>query len=187
MRQGINFATRSGLFGEVALTIWRLTLVVLLLLSGIHLWTALALRAAVREVAEQSEAQQSSLRRLDQRIAASRAELESPAASQTISQLVSLERSGIADAPDPSRLLSMLADVLPDEARVISLRLGAASPVPLLELESVTADPQAAVELLSGLIDSPLVRRAALLEEQPLASGEFLYRIETELNPAGTK
>jgi Tfp pilus assembly protein PilN len=184
LRNGINLTSRRPLLGEIPPQLWWIALLAILLASGTHFATIIHARAATEELARQTEAREASLVRLDRGLETLRADLGTPDASKTIEQLVALDRSGILTTVTPSEVLSEIADVLPEEVRVTSLRLSSSPPGAELELDSVTADPHAAVAFLAGLTESPLVRRAEVLEERPLVGGEFFYRIVAELSPA---
>ncbi len=142
------------------------------------------LQSAKEDLTHRMHAGQGSLERLDRQLETVRADLDTPAASETIEQLVALDRSGVLMTIAPAEVLSEIAKVPPGEARVISARLRAAASQRELELDAVTTDPEAAVTFLGGLTESPLVRRAEVLEETPVSGAEFFYRIVAELRPA---
>ena len=140
-----------------------------------------SLHDAKGDAERQTEVRLAELNELNGRLETIRAELDDPGASKTIEQFAALDRSGILTTMTPDRVLSEIARLLPDEARVVSLRLRADSSQGELELDAVTADPQAAVSFLGGLTESSLVRQAEVLEETPASGGKFFYRIVAEL------
>ena len=167
MKNGINLSSSRSFFEEVPPRLWWIDLFAILLVSGLHVAMMWRLQSAKEDLTHRMHAGQGSLERLDRQLETVRADLDTPAASETIEQLVALDRSGVLMTIAPAEVLSEIAKVPPGEARVISARLRAAASQRELELDAVTTDPEAAVTFLGGLTESPLVRRAEVLEETP--------------------
>jgi Tfp pilus assembly protein PilN len=141
----------------------------------------LRLQSAREDLTQRMHVGQDSLEGLDRQLETVRADLETKGTSDVIQQLIALDRSGILMTIAPSDVLYEIAKVLPEEARLVSVRLSAAVSQGELELDAVTANPHAVVAFLGGLTESPLVRRAEVLEETPVLGGEYFYRIVAEL------
>ena len=189
MKNGINLSSNRSFFDEIPPTFWWFLVFAVLVVSGLHLAMMLRLKSAEEELSERVQISRDGLERLEQQLEAVRADLDAPAAAEAIERLVALDRAGnLAATIAPSDVLYEIARVLPNGARIRSLRLSAAVSKRELELDAVAIDPQAVVTFLGGLTDSALVRRAEVLEETPVSGGEFFYRIVAELAPRdGTK
>ena len=179
MKNGINLSSSRSFFDEIPPKLWWFVLFAVFLVSGFHVAMMLRLQSAKEDFTQRMHVGQDSLEGLDRQLEIVHADLETKAASETIEQLIALDRSGILMTIAPSEVLYEIARALPKEARLTSVRLSAAE----LELDAVTTNPHAVVTFLGGLTESPLVRRAEVLEETPVPGGEFFYRIVAELGP----
>lgn len=183
MKNGINLSSSRSFLDGIPPKLWGFVLLAILLVSGLHVAMLFRIQSAREDLVDRLQIGRDRLERLEEGLETVRAELETQAASETIEELIALERSGILMTIAPSEVLYEIAKVLPEEARVTSVRLSAAVSQGELELDAVSADPHAVVSFLGGLTESPLVRRAEVLEETPVSGGEFLYRIVAELGP----
>ncbi len=185
MKNGINLSSSRSFLGEIPPKLWWFVLFGVLLVSGLHVAMMLRLRSAKEEFTHRIQMGQDGLERSERQLETVRTYLDAPAAAETIGQLVALDRAGLPVTIAPAAVLYEISKVLPEEARVISVRLSATASQGELELDAATANPHAVVSFLSGLTESPLVRRAEVLEETPRPGGEFFYRIVAELGPTG--
>ena len=113
--------------------------------------------------------------------------LATPASAEVLRLLVAVEASGATRAASPARILTMLEDVVPSEARVLSLNLRSSPPQPELVLEAMVESPESAARLLGELSHQSSVIRAEILDERHLESGEIFLRISVDLGPREEK
>lgn len=184
MKNGINLSSSRSFFHEVPANLWWFVLIAILVASILHVTAVLRFQTARESVTERIEEGRNRLARLERELQAVRADLDTESSSEAIERLVALDRSGILTTVAPSAVLSEIARVLPDQARVVSVRVSARASEGELELDAVSADPGSVVAFLDELTDSALVRRAEMLEETPVAGGKFLYRIVAKLGPS---
>jgi hypothetical protein len=78
--------------------------------------------------------------------------------------------------------LSLLAEALPPEARIVSVDIKASPPDPMLRFEAMAGTADAASHLLGEIAGSPGVARAEILEERHLNGGEIYLRIGARLS-----
>jgi len=183
VKNGINLSSSRSFFDEIPPKLWWFVLFAVLLVSGLHMAMMLRLQSVKEDFTQRMHVGQDSLDGLDRQLEMVHADLKTKAASETIEQLIALERSGILMTIAPSEVLYEIAKALPGEARLTSVGLSAAVSQGELELDAVTTNPHAVVTFLGRLTESPLVRRAEVLEETPVSRGEFFYRIVAELVP----
>jgi len=124
-------------------------------------------------------------RALEREIRIVRRSLDAPAASSMIQWLLALESSGALHAVDPSEVMSLLAEALPQGSRILSVKLEAAPPTPELRIEAEAATPHVAEELLNGLVHSSLVVQTSIEEEIHRGDGQVHLRIQAELSSPG--
>ena len=107
--------------------------------------------------------------------------LGTPASAEVLRLLIAVEASGATRAAPPAQALTILADVIPPEARVLSLKLHSSPPRPELVLEAMVDSPEPAARLLGELSHQSSVIRAEILDERHLESGEIYLRIRVDL------
>lgn len=173
MKRGLHFGRRPAR----ARALGRLLLV--LLLAG-------ACVLAVRILTTRRSA--ASLR---EEVVALRASAEAPeparedADGPRLARLGAVMASGAPEAFPPTELLELVAEALPDEARLTSLTLQASPPSPGITLEAVTRSAEAVTELQRQMAASPLVRATTVLDERRLPDGALAVRLQVDLDAGG--
>jgi hypothetical protein len=185
LKPGLNLATRPvSAFGVFRAVGWFVALLGLVG-SVIHLHAAMTARRGTEVLREDVERLESRLAVMERGMVEAQEALASPASSEVIRMLVAVEASGAIRAASPTQVLTMLAEVLPPKARVLSLKLQSSSPQPELVLEAMAESSEPAARLLGELSHYPSVIRAAILDERHLESGEIHLRIRVVLDPEG--
>ncbi len=180
MKQGINFATRANRGTGLAGTVGWLAMLVVLAATAFHAFAFVQIHNQVEALRAERLRREDRLGALQRQMEAARRTLDTLGVSGTVRQLVALERSGATRAASPSALLSLLAEALPPEARIISVNLKPSPPE--LRFEAMAGTVDAASHLLGEIAGSPRVARAEILEERHLSDGEIYLRIEARLS-----
>jgi hypothetical protein len=177
VKSGINLASRPNRSAESSMLVRLIPLLLLLGVSLLHLYGALALRARAAETSRSLARQEERLRELERQITARRLELDSAAALATLRQFAAQDRAGVARSVSFAQVLSAVSAAFPAEARAHSLAVVPTAQGPLLTLEVTGAGPETASELVERLSRSPTFREPEVLDERLLPNGETRFRV----------
>lgn len=185
MSSGVNLASRPFRSGGPAVVAGWFLVAAALAATGIHLFLFLRAHAAREEMHREVEKKEARFRALEREIRIVRRSLDAPAASSMIRWLLALESSGAIHAVNPSEVLSLLAEALPQGSRILSVKLEAAPPMLELRIEAEAAAPHVAEELLTRLVRSSLVVQTRIEEEIHRGDGQVYLRVRAELSSPG--
>ncbi len=149
--------------------------------SGIHLLSFYRARDGADETRKALGVDEARLGNIVRRIEEINSGFNQRKARLTLRHLAGIDSSGIIHAVDPAKILTVIAGILPAEAKVISLRLKVSPPSPSISIEAKSSDSDAAREFLAALSGSSALGRAELLEERIQDDGQSIFRIEAEL------
>lgn len=186
MNQGINLASRPVRIGAFPRALGATALLLALLATGIHFAWWFRARSDVIRTQEDVARMENRLDFLVQSSRKSQRVLEGAPASDGVQWLIAVERSGATKAVHPTEVLGVVADALPRDARILTLRLEPTPPEATMIIEALAGDPPSAADLVTGLSESSSVLETEILEERHQSSGDILLRISASLRPRGT-
>jgi hypothetical protein len=181
LKQGINLASQPVNASRVLRAVGWLVLIFGLAGSIVHLHLVLEQSRGVGGLREDVEHLESRLASMELGMVEAQQALGTPASTEVLRLLAAVEASGATRAASPARVLTMLAQVFPPEARLLSLKLRSLPPQPELILETMAESPESAARLLGELSHQSTVIRAAILDERHLDSEEIYLRIRVDL------
>jgi hypothetical protein len=182
-RLHINLASDPFRKDRVVLVASALVAVVLAVLLVVLGSTILKEREAARESRARSANLDAQLRTLQQQESKLLAQLRDPANGSVLDRSVFLNNLLLRKGISWTRLFSDLAEVMPNNVHLVSVRPFVTSDNRVqLEMIVGAQDPAPVIELLKRLEGSPLFGSTAVQGEQPPSQNEPLYRYRVSAN-----